>query len=128
MKPLLLHRTNGITGAFYAKHAHSNKLTKSTGVSHQLGIRLPVWSTLPDVDVPQDEAWDLDLKDYVESPTPVTFTIVTGGLPTGISLNPDGTFSGTVTNISGAGSTTFRATNYAGSAVSDTLNWTIPIP
>ena len=89
---------------------------------------LITWAeSIPDPAVAQGGAWPLDLNDYVTGNPAITFALETGNLPTGITLNANGTFSGTVTNISGAGSATFRATNDTDSKVSPTLNWTIPL-
>ena len=84
--------------------------------------------SIPAVSVAQGGAWAIDLNDYIAfGTTPITFAVDTGGLPAGITLNTDGTFSGTVTNVSGQGQATFIATNAAGdSDTSPTLNWTIP--
>jgi hypothetical protein len=88
---------------------------------------LIIWAgSIPDPAVTQGNAWPLNLNDYVTGNPTITFAIETGSLPTGITLNANGTFSGTVTNLSGAGSVTFRATNATDSKVSPTLNWTIP--
>ena len=83
----------------------------------------PSWSAIPDSDVPQDEAWTINLNSYVSGSNPKTFTIATGALPAGITLNPNGTFSGTVTNNTGSGSVTYTATNAEGAANSGTHNW-----
>ncbi len=63
----------------------------------------------------QGDPWTLNLRDYVADQT-ATFVIVTGSPPTGITLNPDGTFSGTITNISGQGSVSFEFTTGAGTS------------
>ena len=85
-----------------------------------------IWGTLPNVDVAQGGAWTIDLQDFVLGDPVITFTVNTGGLPAGITLNANGTFSGTVTNLAGAGQVTFIATNSEGSSNSGTLDWTIP--
>ncbi len=85
-----------------------------------------IWGTLPNVDVIQGGAWTIDLQDFVFGDPTITFAIKTGGLPTGITLNANGTFAGTVTNLSGAGQASFTATNTAGSSDSGQLYWTIP--
>ena len=89
-------------------------------------LAMPVWSTLPSVDVAQAGAWTLDLSDYCHSTETITYTVNTGTLPTGITLNANGTFAGTVTNVGGAGSVTFTATTTSATANSGTLGWTIP--
>lgn len=83
----------------------------------------PSWSAIPDSDVPQDEAWMINLNSYVSGSDPKTFAIATGALPAGITLNSNGTFSGTVTNNTGSGSVTYTATNADGAANSGTHNW-----
>ena len=82
---------------------------------------------IPPVSAPQGGTWDIDLNDYVAfGTTPITFAVDTGALPTGITLNANGTFSGTVTNSGGAGQVTFIATNAAGdSDQSPSLEWEI---
>ena len=87
---------------------------------------IPIWDTLPGVDVSQGGTWDLLLTDYVRGGEPMTFAIESGVLPIGITLSPDGSFSGTVTELTGSGSVTFMATNPAGKRESGTLAWTIP--
>ena len=89
---------------------------------------LPVWAELPDVNVPQGGTWDLLLTDYVIGDEPMTFSLSAGKPPTGISLNPDGSFSGTVTNALGAGTALFSATNSRAEVESGNLSWTIPPP
>jgi hypothetical protein len=128
MKPLLMMRTRGLTGPFFGRHygnRASHPLASSIG---NIGIVTTIirWDALPVVSVSQGGAWTIDLQDYVHGADPITFAINTGGLPTGITLNANGTFSGTVTNIGGAGQVTFIATNATGSSVSGTLAWTIP--
>lgn len=83
----------------------------------------PSWGAIPDSDVPQGEAWTINLNSYVSGSNPKTFAIATGALPAGITLNPNGTFSGTVTNNTGSGSVTYTATNADGAANSGTHNW-----
>ena len=132
-KPLLMMRTRGVSGPFFNHHhkvgTKSMPLSRSVGYAYgEGGVLEPlIWIAIPDQDVSQGGTWDIDLNDYVNGQN-LTFSINTGSLPTGITLNGSlGTFSGTVTNIGGSGSVTFFATDSAGQAVSSgTLSWTIP--
>ena len=124
---LTLMRKKGVTGTHF--HKDGGRCIKAVGHEYDGGISiLPGWvRSMPDVDVAQAGTWDIDLQDYVYSDgLTVTFAINTGALPTGITLNANGTFSGTVTDASGSGSVTFTATNANGTADSKTLAWTIP--
>lgn len=129
MQPLLMMRARGFLGPVFGRHAHQ-KSTLSRSAGQYNGVTgagaIPAWTAIPDTNVSQGLAWTINLNDYVTSDTPVTFAVTAGGPPTGITLNADGTFSGTVTNISGAGSCEYTATNLAGESVSGTHNWTIP--
>ncbi|RKZ07756.1 hypothetical protein DRQ25_10820 [Candidatus Fermentibacteria bacterium] len=124
--PLLMMRTRGLIGPFVGKHFKVPGLSRSAGNAHATGgpSGPPVWdASLPEVNVPQNGAWTQDLNDFTSGADPQTFAIVTGGLPTGITLNSNGTFSGTVTNLGGSGSVTYSATNSAGAATSTTQTW-----
>jgi len=87
----------------------------------------PIWGDLPEQIAAQGAGWTLDLNDYCVGDTISAFTINTGALPTGITLDgaAAGTFSGTVTNVGGAGSVTFDAVDANGTTQSGTMNWTI---
>ena len=126
-KPFLMMRTRGIMGPKFGKHVGFASIVKSIGNAFSPGgaLGLPVWLALPDQDISQGNPWPLDLKDYTIGETS-TYTINTGALPVGITLNADGTFSGTVTNLSGSGSVKFTATNSVGATNSGSLAWTIP--
>lgn len=127
MKPLLMMRTRGLSGPLFAKHSNCGCLSKSSGnaVSGAVSVGPPVWSAIPDTNVPQAGTWTVDLNVYTTGTDPMTFALNTGAPPTGITLQSDGTFSGTVTNVSGAGSITYTATNSFGMSISATHNWTI---
>jgi len=87
----------------------------------------PVWGDLPQQNAAQGGSWMVDLNDYCVGVTISSFVINTGALPTGITLDgaAAGTFSGTVTNVGGAGSVTFDAVDANGTTQSGTMNWTI---
>ena len=85
----------------------------------------PTWIKLPPVRVPQGAPWTLQLTDYARGVDPLNFALDVGNLPTGITLNLDGSFSGTVTNAAGSGSAVFTVTDVNGSATSGTMAWTI---
>ena len=124
---LVMMRKKGISSPYFQNAGSA--CVKSVGVEYDGGIAIPPsWvSSLADVNEPQGDTWDIDLQDYVYSDgLTVTFAVNTGALPTGITLNANGTFSGTVTDISGSGSVTFTATNANGTANSPALTWTIP--
>ncbi len=85
-------------------------------------VSLPKWVSLPSVEYTQGSAWTHNLNSYVTgSPT---FAISAGALPLGITLNADGSFSGTVTNDTGTGSVTYTATNDEGAVTSGIQSWT----
>lgn len=87
-EPLLLNYTK-YTGDF----------TPPTAPFETTCLAPPIsWSILPSMSILIDQEYGIDLNDYVTAAvTPVTFTIATGTLPAGITLNTDGTFSGTAT-------------------------------
>ena len=125
----MLMRKKGMLGAFFGKYANlTNSFSKSSGNAIELGIAVnpPVWSALPDVNVVQGGSWTQDLNTFTTGLDPQTFSVATGTLPTGINLNSNGTFSGTVTNLGGAGSVTYNATNTSSVVESGTQDWTIP--
>ncbi|RKY42330.1 MAG: hypothetical protein DRP85_03325 [Candidatus Makaraimicrobium thalassicum] len=85
----------------------------------------PRWvDAIPAVSEPTSDTWDIDLNNYIAfGTTPITYTIDTGALPSGITLDPSGTFLGVTENV-GAGSVTFIASNAGGdSARSPTIDW-----
>ncbi len=85
----------------------------------------PVWADLEDIVIAQGAAWPMtDLDDFVISAGTTTFTVTTGALPTGITLNTDGTFVGTATNI-GAGTVAFSVTDDNGASESNWLQWDV---
>ena len=88
-------------------------------------VKVPLWGSIPDVSYPQGATWDIDMNDYVEGDAPITFAVTTGALPTGITLNTDGTFSGTVTNAAGSGTFAVTATNSFGATESAWIGWAI---
>ena len=84
-------------------------------------LAAPEWSSLPSVEYTQGSAWTHNLNSFVTgSPT---FAISAGSLPAGITLNSNGSFSGTLTNASGTGSITYTATNETGATVSGIQSW-----
>ena len=126
MKPLLMMRTKGITGSFFAKHAHCMMLSKSSGNAYGLGIKGKIeWQDLPAQSLPFGSDCSINLLDYVTPTTDVTFTLASGTLPTGITLNADGTFSGTATVGLETGSATFTATNADGPVDSGVCSWDV---
>ena len=110
----------------HSRTGHNQPRGKFVHKITDVQLATPFWSTLPSVDVAQTGAWTLDLSDYCTSSETITYSINTGGLPAGITLNANGTFSGTVTNLAGAGQATFTATTTSAAANSGTLGWTIP--
>lgn len=86
---------------------------------------IPVWLPIPDVDEIQGSSWSIDLNDYTNGADPQTFTLDSGVLPNGITLNANGTFSGTILDASGSGNAKFESTNALGSAISASMNWSI---
>lgn len=125
-KPLLMMRTRGITGVLFGRHFGVPKLSRSAGNAYAAGgaLQPPMWDPdLPDVNVGQGLPWTQDLNDYVSGDAPMTFVLEAGNLPTGISLNSDGTFSGTVTNLAGSGTAVYKATNGSGESVSSPQAW-----
>ena len=86
-------------------------------------LAAPEWSSLPSVEYTQGSAWTHNLNSFVTGSLPITFAKNTGALPLGITLNADGSFSGTVTDSSGTGSITYTATNSEGTDVSGTQAW-----
>lgn len=123
MKQLMLMRARGLAGPFFNKFFGT--ILKTSIGNYFTGVVLN-WTTMGEVNVSQGGTWDIELNNYVIGLRPVTFAIATGALPAGITLNVDGTFSGTVTPLSGTGSVTFNATNPDGTVESGTLNWSIP--
>ena len=128
-RPLLMHRTRGLKGPLFCKVANlTNHLAHGSGT--QVGLDIvpspPSWAALPDVNVSQGGAWTQDLHNFTSGTDPMIFTLEAGNLPTGITLNLNGTFSGTVTNLAGAGTAVYLATNSAGATVSGNQAWTIP--
>jgi len=84
----------------------------------------PVWSALPaDVAIIVGGAWPWPLDTYVTSALPVTFENALT-LPAGITLNADGTFTGTATTVL-TGTVTFDATNSDGSVTSSSVAWAV---
>ena len=121
-------RLRGLVGPNFGNHAGCKVPIKSVGNFYSPGVVLgePAWYPVPDQNVSQGLTWDVDVNDYVYGDTPRTYTIASGALPIGITLNTNGTFSGTVTDLSGSGSVTFTSTNSKGATDSDTVAWTIP--
>ena len=90
-----------------------------------ISLDAPVWAQLDDVIMAQGASWPMiDLDGYVITVGVTTFAVTTGGLPTGITLNADGTFSGTATNA-GAGTVAFTATDDNGATESGWIQWTV---
>ena len=86
----------------------------------------PVWGDIPQQNAAQGEPWGLDLNDYVVASGIPTFTLSIGILPTGISLNSNGTFTGTITNENGVGSAVFEAQDVnSKTTLSGTMDWDI---
>jgi len=117
-----MHRTRGTSGPFVSNGVKTVGNAFSTGIIPSV----PEWSALLDMNVAQSGTWDIDLDDYMTSDTSVSYVVNTGALPTGITVNANGTFSGTVTDPSGSGSVTFTGTNSTGASGSGLLDWTIP--
>ena len=92
--------------------------------SSENALAAPEWSVLPSVEYEQGQPWTHNLNSYVTGYPQSTFSINAGSLPTGITLNSDGSFSGTVTNDSGTGSITYTATNSEGAVTSGIQTWT----
>jgi len=85
----------------------------------------PVWATIPNQQMNQGDVWPItDLNDLCFGNGVISYTVTTGILPTGITLNTDGTFSGTATN-SGAGTVAFTATDTNGSTESNWIDWNV---
>lgn len=126
MKPLLMMRTKGVSGPQACSHQGVPGLSKSIGnaVGHGGPLSAPTWLVMPVQDVSQGGAWSIDLNHFCVAG--VTYAVNSGALPTGITLNAHGTFSGTVTDASGSGSVSFAATNPNGVSISSPLLWTIP--
>jgi len=115
--------TDQATGNYVGKLGCCGALGDITGAATPL---LPRWvSSIPEMSAPQGGTWDYDLNDYIITGPIDTFSLPTGTLPTGITLNPDGTFSGTVTNIGGQGTSDFEATNVVDSVLSPRVSWSI---
>lgn len=87
----------------------------------------PVWDDPIEVSLVTGSAYPIaDLNDFIIiGSQPITFTIDTGALPNGITLNTNGTFSGTTDVVSGAGSTGYLATNAAGAVASGFFKYTV---
>lgn len=87
----------------------------------------PVWDDPIQLTMETDDPYPIaDLNDFIIiGSAPITFTIDTGALPSGITLNGDGTFSGTTDVIAGAGSTGFLATNAAGATASGFFQYSV---
>jgi hypothetical protein len=122
MKALPMLRIRGMSGPTLDKSLR--------GPIHTVGNSIQPttiqWYPIADVDDrEQGETWTIFLKHDVVGVATITFAIDTGALPTGITLNADGTFSGTITDASGTGSVTFTASNADGDFDSGTLSWTI---
>ena len=66
----------------------------------------------------------VDLDSYVITVGTTIFAVTTGALPTGITLNTDGTFVGTATNV-GAGSVAFSVSDDNGATASNILSWDV---
>jgi len=98
---------------------------KFTRLALLANVTAPVWQTIPDQVMNQNDAWPIaDLDTICLSVGVTTFTVTTGVLPTGITLNANGTFAGTATNI-GAGSVAFTATDDNGVSESNILEWDV---
>ena len=85
----------------------------------------PTWANIPAQNMSQGAAWPItDLDTLVISVGVTTFAVTTGALPTGITLNSDGTFTGTATNI-GSGTVAFTATDDNGAEESNWIEWSV---
>jgi len=90
-----------------------------------IALDAPVWAHIDDQVMLQGGVWPMtDLDAYAISVGITVFTVTTGALPTGITINADGTFTGTATNV-GAGSVAFTATDDNGASESNVLGWDV---
>ena len=83
-------------------------------------VTIPVWGTIPDRSVAVGQAMGISLGTYISNnggDANITFGISSGTLPAGISLNPNGTFTGTATTEAAGVNIVYTATNSAGIAV-----------
>lgn len=84
----------------------------------------PIWATIPNQVMVQGTAFPIALGDYSFSVAAMTYTKTVGNLPTGITLNPNGTFNGTASN-SGRGTLEFTATDENGATASNWFDWDV---
>lgn len=87
----------------------------------------PIWEDPIAITMNTGDAYPIaDLNDFILlGSQPITFTIDTGALPNGITLNTDGTFAGVTDVTLGSGSTGFLATNSAGAVASGFFKYSV---
>lgn len=95
------------------------------------GTTAPTWGTITLSGINENAGYgarDLNTDILDDGGETLTFAVISGSLPAGISLNSNGTFTGTTTDsVAASGSVTFRATNSGGFTDSNSVNWTVTV-
>ena len=146
-KPLMMMRTKGLTGPRFAKHANlQHHIARSAGnsagglilrptigwngdVNCAVACDPPFWEDetnvlefLPGVYTSESavgDPWPNNLQNYGAGTPPLSYRVVGGTIPAGITLNSNGLFSGVMESINSSDTVTYEVSNACGTSTID---------